>query len=267
MSLLSDLVKIFVPGSVAFLVAGVVVGLLLLSVDRLAVWGRRWLVLLVAMYVALAMPPVSNWLQAGSRPVYPRVLRAADAQGARYVVVLGNGVVTYSDGLHMVPALTRRTAFNVLEGARLYALLGQPTLIVSGGIVNPDVQLQSEAALMADYLADLGVPRDRMRLEADSSNTFEQSARILAMVGAGARVVVITTPIHMPRTLELFESRGLRPIPSPSPIDYAPDSQSRIAQFIPNPSSLRASELVMYEYLAIANGWARGWIAAADTPQ
>jgi uncharacterized SAM-binding protein YcdF (DUF218 family) len=267
MSLLSDLVKTIVPGSVAFLVVGVILGLILLSGARLAAWGRRWLVLLVIGYLALGTPLVSTWLQRGIRPVYARVMQPADAQGARIVVVLGNGIVTYTDGTRMVPSLTRRTAFNAMEGARLYTLLDRPTVVVSGGIVNPDVQLQSEADLLAEHLVRLGVSRDHLRIEANSTNTFEQSERIAAMVGRGARVIVVTTPIHMPRTLELFQSRGLRPIPSPSAIDYAPDTTSRLATLIPNPSSLRASELVFYEYLAIANGWARGWIAPVDAPQ
>ena len=263
MSFLSDLVKTTVPGSVEFLLLGVVVGLLLLSSTRLAVWGRRWLAFLVIVYLALATPLVSTWLQ---RPVSPRVMDRADAQGARVVVVLGNGIVTYTDGTRMVAAPSRRTAYNVLEGARLFALLDGPTVIVSGGIVDPESQLQSEADLMGEYLVRLGVPRDHLRIEASSTNTYEQSERVLAMVGRGTPVVVVTTPIHMPRTIELFGSRGLRPIASASPLDYMPEG-SRLNMLLPNPSSLGASELALYEYLATANGRARGWIAPADAPR
>jgi uncharacterized SAM-binding protein YcdF (DUF218 family) len=78
-------------------------------------------------------------------------------------------------------------------------------------------------------------------------------------------IIVVTTPIHMTRTLELFRSRGLRPIPSASAIDYMPEG-SRFDLLVPNASSLRASELAIYEYLATANGRARGWIASADAP-
>jgi uncharacterized SAM-binding protein YcdF (DUF218 family) len=262
MSFLSDLVKTVVPGSMGFLLLGVVIGVLLLFSERLAIWGRRWLTLVVIIYLVLAMPFVSTWLQHADAS---RVVDRADAQGARTVVVLGNGIVTYTDGIRMVPSPSRRTAYNVLEGARLFALLDRPTLIVSGGIVNPESQLQSEADLMAEYLVRLGVPRDHLRIEASSRNTYEQSERVLALVGRGMPIIVVTTPIHMTRTLELFRSRGLRPIPSASAIDYMPEG-SRFDLLVPNASSLRASELAIYEYLATANGRARGWIASADAP-
>jgi uncharacterized SAM-binding protein YcdF (DUF218 family) len=192
---------------------------------------------------------------------------AANARGARTVIVLGNGAVTYTDGESQLPALTRRTSFNVMEGARLYRLLGAPRLILTGGIVNPEVQKQSEAEQMAEAMRKLGVPADALALESNSRNTYEQSVRVAAMVPAGSTVVLVTTPIHMPRTRQLFEARGLRVIPSPSRIDYSPAPSSPALRFIPNASSLRASELAFYEYLAIVNGRARGWLTREDTLQ
>jgi uncharacterized SAM-binding protein YcdF (DUF218 family) len=154
-----------------------------------------------------------------------------------------------------------------MEAARLYTLLHPSLFVVSGGIVVPGSQLRSEAEAMADRLERLGVPRAGMTLDTRSVNTYEQSEWVRAHTRPGARVVVITTPIHMPRTLALFESRGLRPIPAPSAIDYLPGHTARWTLLVPSPSALRASELVMYEYLAEVNGWARGWLTRNDLPQ
>lgn len=266
--LASDFVKgLLVPGSMTFLVVGLAGGLLLLYVPRLQAWGRRWLVVLLLMYVALGMPVVSDALQRRQGPTFASLTRASDAHGASTVIVLGNGAVTYTDGESQLPALTRRTAFNVMEGARLYRLLGRPRLILSGGIVNAEIQKQSEAELMAEAMTRLGVPREALVLEAASRNTYEQSVRVAQMLPAGSTAVIVTTPIHMPRTLQLFEARGLKPVPSPCRIAYGPETSSPASRFIPNASSLRASELAFYEYLAVANGWARGWLARSDTLQ
>jgi uncharacterized SAM-binding protein YcdF (DUF218 family) len=264
----SDFVKaLLIPGSMSFLVLGMGLGVLLLYSTRLQPWGRRWLVFLLLLYLALGMPVVSDALQRERGPSIKSLENVTEARGARTVVVLGNGALTYTDGISEVPALTRRTAFNIMEGARLYHLLGRPRLILTGGIVNPEIQKQSEAELMADAILRLGIPRDALALEGSSRNTYEQSVRVAAMVPPGSTVVVVTTPIHTPRTVQLFEARGLHVIASPCRIDYGPDSSSPASRFVPNASSLRASELAFNEYLAMANGRARGWLARSDTLQ
>jgi uncharacterized SAM-binding protein YcdF (DUF218 family) len=87
------------------------------------------------------------------------------------------------------------------------------------------------------------------------------------MLPAGSTIVLVTTPIHMTRAKELFEARGMKVVPSPSRIGYSPAVSTGAVRFVPNASSLRASELSIYEYLALANGWARGWLARSDTLQ
>jgi len=264
----ADLVKsLLVPGSTPFLVLAVIFGVMLLYIPRGHAWGRRWLLLIVLLYAALAVPAVSDALQLRHGPPLHGLASAAEAQGASAIVVLGNGALTYTDGVSQVPALTRRTAFNVMEGVRLHALLGRARLILSGGIVNPEIQKQSEAELMAETMSRLGVPRPVMELESASRNTYEQSVRVAAMLPKGATLVLVTTPIHMPRALELFTARGLKAVPSPCRIEYGPEPMSASARFVPNFESLRASELALYEYLALANGWARGWLERSDTLQ
>jgi uncharacterized SAM-binding protein YcdF (DUF218 family) len=265
---LADLVKsLLVPGSMPFLVFAVALGVVLLYLPRGRAWGRRWLLATVLLYAALAVPAVSDALQLRHGPPLRGPASPADARGAIAIVVLGNGALTYTDGVSQVPALTRRTAFNVMEGARLHALLGRARLILSGGIANPEIQKQSEAELMAETMARLGVPRQAIELESNSRNTYEQSVRVAAILPKGATMVLVTTPIHMPRALELFTARGLKPVPSPCRIDYGPEPASTGARFVPNFESLRASELALYEYLALANGWARGWLERSDTLQ
>ena len=239
----SQLVKAsLVPGSTPFLVLGLALGVALLYGRRTHAWGRRWLTSLLLLYVALGMPVVADALRGPRSPGHGSLATKADARGAAIVVVLGNGALTYTDGRSQIPAMTRRTAFNVMEGVRLYALLGHPRLILSGGIVNPESQKQSEAALMADTMERLGVPRTALELEAESRNTYEQSVRIAQLVPRGAAVVVVTTPIHMPRTIQLFEARGLKPVASPSQIDYGPDTASACrVSFRTAPRSARAN--------------------------
>jgi uncharacterized SAM-binding protein YcdF (DUF218 family) len=267
MDVLSSLVKTnVVPGSVGFLLFATALGVLLLYLPGLRKIGRAWLTGLVLVYWILALPAFSERLQRRGEPATARVERAADARGATAIVVLGNGAVTYNDGDLFVPSLTRRTAYNVLEGARLYALLENPLVIVSGGIVSSSTQRASEADLMAVELERLGVPRERIVREGRSVNTFEQAVNVPPLLGGHRTFVLVTTPIHMPRTMALFESQGTRPIPSSSNIGYQDPEMPGWRRYVPSPHALRASELVMYEQLANVNSRVRGWLPA-DTPQ
>ncbi len=267
MQLLTDLVKATaIPGSVAFLVLCLTIGVLLLYSSRLTRWGRWWLTALTVGYIACATPLVASWLQNAGHPPTRRLTRAEDARGARTVVVLGNGVVTYTDGTHVVATMARNTSFNVLEAARLYALLGSPQLILSGGIVDESWQLRSEAETMAASLERLGVPRSRMVIEDRSRNTYEQSVRVRELVGPAATVVLVTAPTHMTRAAALFEARGVHVVPSASMVGYSPSPPTGLGWLVPNATSLRTSQLVVYEYLALVNGWARGWFVRASVP-
>ena len=264
----ADVVKAFVPGSMALLVAGVLAGVAGLYVRRLERWARRWLVALCFLYLALGVPVVSQWLENGTHPSYHPIATAADAQGATAVVVLGNGIVSYQyEGL-AVESLTRRTAFNAIEGARLYRLLRPSVVIASGGLADPDEFRRSEAEAVRDVLIRLGVPRDVIVIEPRSSNTAEQAELVPPLLRGHPRFALITTPIHMPRALALFRSRGVNPVPAPSHIDYTGRDRHSMLRFVPSANALRASELSMYEYLGMVYARSRGWLdPARDAPQ
>lgn len=268
MDIVASLVKgNLVPGSPTFLLFAAAFGVLLLFLPGVRRMGRWWLALIVFAYWLLALPVFAERMQRRGDAVTVRVEQPADARGATAVVVLGNGAVTYNDGAQFVPALTRRTAFNVLEGARLYRLLDEPVIVVSGGIVNPEDQRMSEADIMAAELQRLGVPASRIIREGRSTNTREQAVNVPPLLKGHETFVVVTTPIHMPRTLALFQARGVRPVPSTSNIGYEDPDTPGWRRFVPSPYSLRASELVIYEHLATANGRMRGWLQRADTLQ
>jgi hypothetical protein len=91
----ADVVKGFVPGSMALLVVGVLAGVAGLYVRRLEPWARRWLVALCLFYLMLGLPVVSQWLEKGTYRSYHPVARTSDAPSVTAIVVLGNGIVSY----------------------------------------------------------------------------------------------------------------------------------------------------------------------------
>src|SRR5438477_12065646 len=107
-------------------------GILLLYGRRTAAWGRRWLTAVIAGYWFLSTP-FGSW--AVSSPIgakYGQVRTRAAAQGAEAVVMLGGGIINYSAD-HLDVDDVGTSAYRAIETARLYALLGDPLVIVSGG--------------------------------------------------------------------------------------------------------------------------------------
>jgi uncharacterized SAM-binding protein YcdF (DUF218 family) len=100
---------------------------------------------------------------------------------------------------HSDPGLS---AVRARHGAKLFHERLAPMLVLSGGAV---AGTTAEAEQMAAVCVEAGVPRERLLLERDSTNTFEnvaRSARLLAGEGLPADVhtaLLVSCPWHMRR--------------------------------------------------------------------
>ena len=182
------------------LVLALTFGLVLLHIRRTAIWGRRWLTTVVFGYWAVATPMVSWLIAAPLAYGQHRIASASEAAGAHAVVVLGAGIVIHrSDGLAINDL--GASALRVIEGVRLYRLLGDPLLVVSGGNTRRVDPPQPEGDAMRRAAMDLGVPPSRALADNLSMTTYEQAktmSRLLPERGI-KRFVLITSPMHMPQ--------------------------------------------------------------------
>src|SRR5580765_2310495 len=198
--------QFLIPGSLTFLIAGLVVGLALLSAGPMAaLWGRAWLAALLVLYWLLSLPAVSHalldWLQQG----YKTLATPHDAHGANVLVVVGNGCVHYTAGPFASHQLTRRSTFCAFEAARLYPLIRPDWIIATGGSGDSPAKGSSEAELLRDMMVKCLVPADRILLESTSTTTDEQVSNVLQLLrqhGVGGPMVVVTTPAHMSRVMK-----------------------------------------------------------------
>jgi gdmH len=106
------------------------------------------------------------------------------------IIVLGSGLI----GDKVPPLLAQR----LTKGKTIYdQFQGRPKLIVSGG--QGADELTSEAAAMANYLIEQGVPEEDILIENRSRTTFENltfSKAILEKEGLGKDVLVVTNSFH-----------------------------------------------------------------------
>jgi uncharacterized SAM-binding protein YcdF (DUF218 family) len=246
--------QFLIPGSLTFLIAGLVVGVVLLSAGPMpALWGRVWLASLLVLYWLLSLPAVSHalldWLQHGHKTLDA----AHDAQGAKVLVVVGNGSVHYTAGAFASHQLTRRSTFCAFEAARLYALIRPDWVVATGGAGDSTAKGSSEAELLRDMMVKCLVPAERILLECVSTTTDEQVSNVLQLLKLrriDGPMVVVTTPAHMSRVIKLFSDRGVQPIASVTPGLRYDEGRSGWRRWWPSGAALIGSQSALYEGLA-----------------
>lgn len=165
--------------------------------------------------------------------------------GAAYIVVLAGS--QRDAGLTPADRCGDSTALRVLEGVRLWKQTPEARLLLTGGTFFKEAPA---AQAMADLAAQLGVPRQAMRLETASWDTADQ-ARILAPMLAGTPFVLVTSASHMPRALFIFRAQGMRPLPAPCDFHTAGNAPFTLLDFLPRAGGLAQSERAIYEYMGL----------------
>ena len=233
---------------------------LLYAGSTIARWARRWLVAVVAGYWIVSCPAGAALMARTLTADYRPLATAESASDAQAVVLLSGGSRTIRAAGGQLPILTRPSAMRALETARVYQLLGDPLVIVSGGFTERDGRGISEADALRAAVVALGVPAARVVLESESRNTHEEAVVLKRMLAERQidRFVIVTSAIHMGRSLATFAVEGLHPKPSAAPLSQ--DRADAPFPLTPNDASLEIGNAVVYEWGARAYYWWRGWI-------
>jgi uncharacterized SAM-binding protein YcdF (DUF218 family) len=135
-------------------------------------------------------------------------------------------------------------------------------VIVSGGS-NPFLGGGTpESVLLLDMLLEAGIPGEQIILESDSQSTREQAKRIKPILEDRGidQFLLVTSPIHMRRSMVVFEAHGMVPIPSPSALRS--EGFNGNLSILPSWIALDASQAAIREYMALGYYWLRGWLRA-----
>ncbi|GHD53949.1 Uncharacterized SAM-binding protein YcdF, DUF218 family [Marinobacter persicus] len=169
-------------------------------------------VLSVAWLWVWSLPATSYALRGYLESQHPPMAVEATPE-AEAIVVLGGGTwpMQYDQDYPNLGAASDRE----WHGARLYEAGKAPLLILTGGY-DPRFSASSSAESMRRFMSDLGVPDSAMVLEDQARNTTQNAeftAGILARRGIN-RILLVTSALHMPRSVALFEAQGLEVIPA-----------------------------------------------------
>ena len=160
----------------------------------------------------------------------------------------------------------------VLYAAELYRQGSVRYLLLTGGEISWQTGGSSSPAEdMAAILIDIGVPQEALLLETESLNTFENavfSSQMLADMGI-ERILLVTSALHMPRAVAIFEAQGLEVVPLP--VDYSVTDQlivdeggsvliNKVMDIIPSVGNLSLTTNALKEYIGMLVYQLQGWL-------
>lgn len=167
----------------------------------------------------------------------------------KWVVVLGGGH-SERDNLPANNLLSGASVKRLVEGIRLLKDLPQAKLVLSGG---GEEKQFAEAALLDQLSQWFSIPQERIVLEPNSLNT-EAQARALVPIVHQEPFYLVTSAIHMPRSMLLCQRQGLKPIAAPTDFTFFWYDRNRAKMIIPNVYNLFYFTIAMHELLGRA--WA-----------
>ena len=230
--------------------------------------GRR----VVLMIVLLLWLFGNSWTSlALSRSLEWKYLPPTETPTAPVMVVLGGGTEPLQYPRSHVEL--NGAGDRLVQAALLYKAGAAEKIMVSGGGINwMDQREVSIAQEMEDMLVLMGVPREAIIRQDRSANTYEDAlycAEMLEQMGVN-EIILVTSALHMPRSVGVFEFQGL--IVHPAPTDYKVTTQSWDALFkpsnvesvlfglIPSAGNLGNLTNAMKEYIGMVVYSLKGWM-------
>ena len=161
----------------------------------------------------------------------------------KYIVVLGGGIKCNTS--HPITSQIGESSLSRLsEGIRLLNIYPEAKLILSGGKTFSRV---SEASIMKQVAEILGVSKEKIITDKISLDT-EQQAKFIKKIIADKKFIIVTSALHMPRSIFLFKKYGMNPIAAPTAYNSNLDENSPY-YYLPSSSFLSESTSAVHEYI------------------
>ncbi len=243
---------------------------LLLVVALVLLWKRSaWGPLPVALALVILLLGSNGWLSNFLvRSLEWQNLPAAEIPTAEAIVVLGGGIKSPDAPRPMVDVSEQGD--RVLYAAKLYRDNKAPLIIVTGGRIKWRGGGQPESANMAQLLEMIGVPPSAILQEPDSLNTYQNAVNVRPILQERGikRVLLVTSALHMPRSLLIFKRQGIEAIPAPTDFlvseqdlrEPTSSTEGMILNILPDTGRLHKTTKAIKEYIGTAVYRLRGWL-------
>ncbi|NJM71274.1 MAG: YdcF family protein [Scytonema sp. RU_4_4] len=223
----------------------------------------------IALALILLLSSSSGWV---SRLLVQSLewqnLPLAEIPTAEAIVVLGGAT---KSALPPRPFVDLNEAGDrVIYAAQLYRQKKAPIIILSGGRIDWKGGGPSEAADMATILTSIGIPKEAIVQEPDSLNTYQNAVNVKKLLKSRGirRVLLVTSAIHMPRSLLIFKHQGIDVIPTPADFlisqgelqELSSTPKAALLNILPDANNLHLFTSALKEYVGILAYRLRGWL-------
>jgi uncharacterized SAM-binding protein YcdF (DUF218 family) len=224
-------------------------------------WGRRFVTIGAILLLVAGLSPLGNALILPLEDRFPRA-NLDDPPPPTGFIILGGAEDRLVGAARGAPALNE-AGERMVEAAMLARRFPEAKIAFSGGDAGILYKTGSEAEGAETLLTALGVPRDRLILEAKSRDTYENAAFLkeeLTRAGElapGKRWLLITSAYHMPRAMGAFRKAGFAV--EPWPVDYRTRGKADLARpFDKVSEGLRRVDVAAREWVGLLAYWLRG---------
>lgn len=209
---------------------------------RLAWIAFAWLFLITTPFLPdLLVRKLENQYS----PVSAKTLKSLDT--TVNILVLGGGFINDT----LLPAndqLSEIALVRLSEGIRIMRLLPESKLITSGWGNLEDISAAEVSAKTAEWL---GVDTSRLSFQKQPENTWQEATEYKRLHPDSCRLIVVTSAIHMPRSIYLFRKAGLDPIAAPSNHLVKKSKQPIPWYWLPSSENIRKMEAAIHEYIGL----------------
>ncbi|MBW4562660.1 MAG: YdcF family protein [Mojavia pulchra JT2-VF2] len=158
----------------------------------------------------------------------------------------------------------------VIYAAQLYRQQKAPIIILSGGRIDWRGGGSPESADMAAVLTSIGIPPEAIVEEPNSLNTYENAVNVRKILQSQniRQVLLVTSAMHMPRSLKIFQRQGIEAIPAPTDFlvsqgelqELGSTPKAAILNLLPDTDNLHQFTSALKEYIGFFVYSLRGWL-------
>ncbi|MFK8075894.1 MAG: YdcF family protein [Granulosicoccus sp.] len=187
--------------------------------------------------------------------------REEPCAASSHIVLLSGGVSSRARSADQFDRMSNATFVRATEAYKIISEEPDAKLIISGG----KLYEVAEAQVIGNYLESLGVPEERIILEEESRNTYENAlnvAAILANEDVQGPVRLVSSAMHMHRAMGSFKLALSDTDISVCPVsvDFLGLPNIQFYGWVPQVTALKKFDHLIHEVVALLVYKLKGWI-------
>jgi uncharacterized SAM-binding protein YcdF (DUF218 family) len=234
-------------------------GIALLAIGYVGA-GRWMLIASIVLVAAVGVLPIGDGL---ALPLEARFPRCDAIRGSPTgIIVLGGGVIRPDISTDRGEIVLGEAGERLTAAADLARRYPTARVVFTGGNSNLFTSGPIEADFVVDLFGRLGVPRDRVIVERRSRDTTENAAltKLLVMPKAGEHWLLVTSAMHIPRAVGVFQMAGFTV--DACPVDYQTgDTEQPSTLFSALVNNIRKTNRAVHEWIGLLVYWIAGRIS------